>query len=212
MSVAVISANLGGYDAHSPEPHIPQNVLDVAYYHFTSEDLPPRKALSLRLQAKIPKMFGWQLCPNHDAYIWLDAPMSFSRPDSVEWFVEQVGNHADIALFRHPNRRTVIEEAAHLQVMLDKGDPYTVDKYAGEDIDGQLAALGPVDDCLFAAGAFCYRPTAAVQQAMREWWYHVSRFHVDDQLSLPHVLRACRVAVIDENIYKGSRVAFGATS
>ena len=210
MRVAVIGANLGGFD--NPVPHCPQEGVEVYYHLFTDANMPPRScAMTPRLQAKIPKMFAWDLCPGYDAYIWCDSSLRLSKPDSVLWFLNQLGDY-DIAVFKHPARNSAREEAAFLRAKLAVGSEYIMARYAGEDIDGQMEAIrrdrGYADDRLYAAGAFCYKPTCDVRDAMKEWWYHTSRFHQIDQLSFPYALWTNRVcaSVIDEDIYHASHL------
>jgi hypothetical protein len=178
-----------------------------------TETLPSRKSLSPRLRAKLPKMFAWDLYPGFDRYIWMDASMWMVRPDGVLWFLDQIGS-GEIALFRHPSRTSIQQEADYLRVKMEEPGPdreYLCARYEGEDLAGQLRAIaqpGFVDDRLYAGTAFCYRPTAPIQAAMREWWWHTSRFHCNDQLSLPFALwtTGCDVRVIDENIFRASRL------
>jgi hypothetical protein len=63
----------------------------LTFHRFTDANFPPRPlAMTSRLQAGIPKMFGWQLRPGHDVYIWIDASRGLLRDDSVAWFLEQL--------------------------------------------------------------------------------------------------------------------------
>jgi len=212
--VAIISANLGGFDQPvEPVPQVGQ--VQVDYHCVTSVELPPRpKSLSPRLQAKIPKMFGWDLYPGYDAYLWVDASLAVSSPDTTTWFLDRLGQ-SDIAVFRHPFRATAQAEADYVQTKMAAGNHYLLSRYEHEDTAGQLRALAQepsfVDDRLYAAGAFCYRPTARLQAAMASWWCHTSRFHVIDQLAFPFVLwqHQCAVQVIPEDIYHASHLTWG---
>jgi len=211
VSVAVISANFGGY-ACPKAHHMPQRV-ETTFRHFVDYDIPSRERTLLpRMAAKVPKMFGWELLPGHDAYIWLDAPFRLSSTESVAWWLEQLGDH-DVAVFQHPTRHSIHKEASDLRINVRKQDAYSVDKYFGEDLAGIVSLIEAdadfIDNHLYAAGAFCYRPTRATKQAMRDWWWYVSRYHVNDQLSLPFAIRHCSVQVIRENIYHASHLVFG---
>src|ERR1035437_88783 len=99
MRIAILSANLGGFDTTPQEP-VKQD-LAVTFHRFTDKDFPPIIGLSSRFQYRIPKMFGWQMFPGYDIYIWLDSSMSLQRSDSVQWLLDQLGN-ADMAFFKHP--------------------------------------------------------------------------------------------------------------
>ena len=211
MKVLAYTANLGGFDELVAP--VPQEGLEVDYVAFTDADLPSRsRAMTPRLRARIPKMFGWDLRPGYDAYLWHDASLQLSKPDSVRWFLDQLGV-ATIAVFKHPWRSSAAEEADFLRMKLAKGSRYIHARYAGEDLDGQMRAITQPwywDDKLYASGAFCYRPGSRIENAMKEWWYHTSRFHVIDQLAFPFALRfgGCEVRVIDEDIYHASHLAW----
>lgn len=211
MRVCVHTANLGGFDV--VQPPVAQLGVEMTYRVFTDAEFPPRpRSLSRRLQARIPKMFGWDLLPGYDAYFWIDASLQLSRPDSVAWFLEQLENR-DMVVFRHPHRSSAKEEADFLRAKLAAGNHYILTRYAGEDLDGQMNAITDgrfVDDRLYATGAFLYRPTIWVTGALRLWWEHTSRFHCIDQLSFPYAIESSRVnvTVLDEDIYRASHLAW----
>jgi hypothetical protein len=216
---AVITANLGGFD---PElewaPQIPPPGWTLERRQFNDANFPPRaKAMTSRLQPGILKMFGWQVLPGFDAYIWVDTSRTVTDPGFCAWMIESLGD-ADLALFRHPLRKTVAQEARY---MLDKmADPrrrssrYLLSRYEGEWIEKQLAAIQAdtayKDEILYASTALIYRPTARVQHAFTEWWHHKTRYLLHDQLALPYVVwkHGCRVNVIEEDIYTTTRWAY----
>lgn len=199
MKVAVLSANLGQYDAHVD--WVPQDVppsVDVTIHRLTDATFPLRaKAMTPALQCAIPKMFGWQLFPGYDVYIWMDASRSLLRPDTVAWFLGKLEDR-DLLLFLHPERHTIQEEYEFVKAKLAAGSRYLTKRYAGEWLDDQYAAVTQpwhVDDRLYASTAFAYRPTVKVQRMMRDWWFHKSRYLLHDQLALPFVVRAHKVRV-----------------
>jgi hypothetical protein len=211
MRVCVHTANLGGFD--TVQPPVAQLGVEMTYRVFTDADFPSRpRAMSRRMQARIPKCYGWDLEPGYDAYFWLDASLQLSRPDSVAWFLEQL-DAADIVVFTHPERGSAREEADFVESKIARGSRYLINRYEGEDTKGQMAAIQKadyVDDKLYASGAFIYRPTVWMQAAMRMWWEHISRFHIIDQLAFPFVLDACRanVKVLQEDIYHASHLSW----
>jgi hypothetical protein len=206
--VLVHSANLGAFDETVMVPCHQDHVL-VDYKTATDQNTMRRSsAMTSRLQARIPKCFGWDLWPGYDAYLWHDASLALSRPDSVVWFLDQLGDD-DIAVFAHPVRHTVRAEAEFIQKKVHEGNRYLCDRYLGEDIEGQLRAINDdVDDRLYASGAFIYRPRPMVTMALKEWWYHISRFHSVDQLAFPYVTRHLDVQVIHEDIYHASHLTW----
>lgn len=203
MRVAVITANLGSFD--KPVEHAEQSVA-CDFFHFTDENFPPRlNSMSPRLQARIVKMFGWQIVPGYDYYIWVDSSCALARPDSAKWFLDQCKD-VDIAVFKHPHRNTIQEEADYLKERLKleaegKKGLYILPRYENEDIDGQLGEVDPNAE-LYASTAFIFRHSESVRSAMKEWWYHTSRYHSIDQLSLSHVLAGLKIKVIPDNYLK----------
>jgi hypothetical protein len=182
--------------------------MEYDFYEFTDKNFPVRHcSMTPRLQARIPKMFGWQMAPGYDYYVWVDASYALLHPDSVKWFIDQCED-VDIAVLKHPMRNTIQEEADYLKgrLLKEKGnlknDPYVTKRYENELIDEQLDEIRSdkeyVDNSLFASTALVYHNTEKVRGMMKEWWYHTSRYHSVDQLSLPYVLFKfkCDVRVI----------------
>jgi hypothetical protein len=210
MRVLYHSANLGAFDHYRPP--VPQDLpagVELGACVWTDETFPPRScAMTPRLQARIPKLFGWQMNPGYDVYCWLDASFTFTRPDCLAWWLGQLGE-ADLALCRHPHRTSIREEADFVRAKLMAGSRYIHKRYAGELLEQQmgeiLADTAYVDDRLFATTILLYRPTEAVTALMQAWWYHTSRYHVIDQLALPWLLsragHGLTLKVIDQDIY-----------
>jgi hypothetical protein len=208
MNIAVMSANLG--NAEAPVQHVAQVVppwTTVSMHLFTDETFPPRRAaMTPRLQSKLPKLFGWEMVPDSDVYVWIDAAFRLAREDSIIWLLRQLADH-DIVFFEHPERQTIEEEAAFLRDNLATSQRLQA-RYQGELLDEQMEAIRATfsyDEHLYASGIFAYRPIHRVKQAMKEWWFHISRYHLNDQLSLPYALASadCDVATIDAQIGYG---------
>jgi hypothetical protein len=200
----IYSANLGNFD--SPKDHeeqeLPEGIDQIEYWMCTDEDYPPRKnAMTPRLQARIVKMFAWQMKPDFDYYLWCDASHHFPRADTAKWFFEQIGD-ADIAVIKHPNRKTIQEEADYIKKRLqeeieDKAKPYILPRYQGEDVDGALSEVDPQAP-LYASTTFLMRNSPQTQEAMKEFWYQTSRWHSVDQLGYTHALQNLSVSVINK--------------
>ena len=193
MRIGLLSANLGGFE--NPVPHVPQVMRDgseVISRLVTDADFPPRsKTILPRMQMGAVKRFAWEWIPNCDVYVWVDSSVTLFRPDSVQWFVDTLGAF-DVTLLPHPDRHSIREEAEFLRAKLAAGHAYLTGRYANERLDDQLAAIldtpGFVDDKLFASTAFAFRNRPAVRDMCKEWWYHVTKYHALDQLSLPFVV------------------------
>ena len=207
-SVCVVSANLGGYDPQIPwvDQVVPAGVT-VDVHRFTDENFPGRdKAMRPALKCGLPKMFGWEMLPGYDLYLWVDASRGLLRPDTVAWFLAAIGS-AELLLFLHPERSTIQAEYAFVKAKLEAGSRYLSSRYAGEWLESQyLAVQKPwhLDNRLYASTAFLYRPTLRVQAMMKDWWFHKSRYLLHDQLALPYVVREHRVRVVErpEDIYR----------
>lgn len=211
MKTLLLSANLGDFD--KPQEHTPQDLHGLNMKMFADDSFPPRtRSMSSRLQARIPKMFGWDMCPDFDYYIWLDASFRLSDPRTAQMLVRQV-DHADFAFYPHPKRHSIKEEADHIHSKIEAGGRYLVDRYKDEDLDGQLRAIsqdGYVDDVLYATMVFAYRPTPRVKNLLTDWWVHASRFHSVDQLALPYLLweHGCSVSVLKGDPYNSPWIEY----
>lgn len=199
MKIAVITANMGQFDKEI-EP-VKQSI-DFDFYKFTNKNFPARHcSMTARLQARIPKTFSWQMIPDYDIYVWVDSSCALLHTDSVKWFIENLGDN-DIAVFKHPNRHTIQEEANYLKERFIKKCKYITPRYENELIDEQLEEIfvdkNYIDKNLYASTAFVYRNNDKMQKALKEWWYHISRFHSIDQLSLPYILWQfnCNVGIL----------------
>lgn len=198
--IAVLSANLGSFDI--PKAHVEQS-LDYDFKLWDDNDFPPRvNAMSPRLQARIPKMTGWQMLPDYDYYIWVDSSCRLAHEDSVKWFLEQLGD-ADAAFFRHNKRKTVGEEADYIQHRLDIKCPYITPRYTGERLEDQMAVVD-TEGKLYATTAFVYKNDTPARDMLAIWWLHTSLYHSIDQLSLDTAIKSsgAEVNVIDEDYLK----------
>jgi len=198
--IAVLSANLGSYDPHVDwvTQVVPADVT-VDVHRFTDATFPLRdKAMTPALQCAVPKMFGWELVPGADYYLWIDASRGLLRSDTVAWFLAQIES-AELALFLHPERRTIREEYAFVKARMARpGERYLTSRYAGEWLEAQYAAVCRpwfTDDRLYASTAFVYRPTERVRLMLKDWWFHKTRYLLHDQLALPYVVRDHKVHV-----------------
>lgn len=198
----MVTANMGNFDKEY-QP-VPQSV-PADFYTFNDKNFLPRaRAMTPRLQARIPKMFAWQMIPGYDAYIWYDSSLAVTSPDMVSWFLEQLGE-ADAVFLRHPDRQTVHQEAQFIQEKIFHHHYYLSPRYRDELVNEQIAELdadpGYKDDLLIASTAFMYRNNDKTHALMKEWWYHTSRYHIIDQLGLPYAIykSGCKVNIINDN-------------
>lgn len=214
MKVAVLSANLNNFDKpiQPVEQRMPSG-FELFFHCFTDEDFPPITGLSPRLQYRIPKLFGWQMKPGYDLYLWLDGSMSLQNPESVWYFTMLLVNEGvDGVFFKHPWRKTVREEVEHIDIKLKEGNDYITSRYKNGLHQEQLEVIqmtqGYDDNHLFASNVFMYRNNDRMQEMMNLWWYYQSRYYTCDQVALPYALYLARAKVhtIDENVFKSEYV------
>lgn len=208
MKIAILTANLGNFDTPvDPVPQdLPKGVDEITFHRFTDSNFSPVTGLTPRLQYRIPKLFGWQMFPGYDVYLWIDGSMSLAHPDSVKWFLEKLGNN-DIGLFKHPWRNSIKEEADHIEEKLQQGKRYITSRYKNglhkEQLAECLSDPDFKDTILYTSTAFLYRNNKKVQGAMKLWWYYQSRYFTCDQIVLPYVVfkNNLKVGVINEDQY-----------
>ncbi len=189
-TIAIISSSLGGFD--KVREHVPQSI-PYDYFLFTDDNFPPReKALMPRLQAKIPKIFGWQLKPDYKYYLYIDGNLTLAHEDSLKYFYDNCQGY-DVVVLKHHRRPNIWKEARYLEQGLDEQSIYLVSRYKNEFLKEQMNEIFSdkdfVDDMLVIGGVFMYRNTPEVHAMLKEWWYHVSRYIIQDQISFSYVLK-----------------------
>lgn len=211
MKVAVITANVGSIDpVFENVEQTPSEGWEVTIHKYTGDSLRRGLAFKPRMQAKIPKMLGWQLVPDMDYYIWLDAAFTLARPDSVEWLVRRCGD-ADMTVFKHPVRQTILQE---LEFMEGLWDEYLSSRYEGEPMREQVETYlkDPQfrDTFLCTMGAFIYRNTPRAQKTLKEWFMQNCLWSVQDQLSFPYVVqvKGCEINVMKEHPLQNEYVKY----
>jgi hypothetical protein len=192
VKTLVVSANLGGFDKDLD--HEPQS-MSCDYFNFTDKNFPLRdKSMTPRLQAKIPKCFAWQLKPGYDYYLWIDGNLRLSHPDSLKYFYDAIKGY-DVVVLQHPTHDTIHWEYRYNHRGLHSNAPsnYLRERYTDEFLDEQYEVIKNdkdyKDDLLVNGGIFMYRNTPEVQKMLKEWWYHISRYLIMDQMSWAYVLK-----------------------
>ena len=126
MRVLVITANVSGYCSNT---FVPQNIPNVDFVKLDNSNYTARrKSMEPRLQGKIPKMLAWELYPDYDYYLWIDSIFSFKNADSVQWYLDQLGDK-DAAFYRHDVRKSIKDEVHHVLEAMNNGVNYIIDRY-----------------------------------------------------------------------------------
>lgn len=203
MKIGIFSANMGSTATNK----ICKQTLEFDFINLDNNSFPLRpNAMHPRLCGKIPKMMAWELYSDYDIYIWVDAPFSFNKETSLEWYISQLGDK-QAAFFEHPQRKTVGEELEFMETLMKQGNEYLLSRYKGEPMRKQYEYYinqGFIDDNLFACTSFIYSKDLVKNREyniMKEWFLHNCMWSVQDQLSLPYLLQKFKV---DYNIIKGN--------
>lgn len=191
MKLVVYTAVFGGYDAIRP-PRLLETGVDYVCFSDSAAtvpagwrpgDLPLRAAaLSSASRNRWAKMHPHLLFPDHDASVYVDGNVEVISPLAA--LARGALEQAPIAMYDHPFRRCLYEEAAACaRVGLEWFAPIRrqMERY---EADGFPAGFG-----LFEANVIVRRHgEAAVVQAMHRWWQEWERGIKRDQLSLTYVL------------------------
>jgi hypothetical protein len=193
VRVAVVSAVFGGYD----EPVWVEQSVDCHYVMVTDGlvNVPrqfehvrvDRGGIDPRLVGKFVKCRPWEFA-DADLFVWLDGSI-FPDRTLVERMIDDLDD-GDIAFHPHPDRTSIKVEA---------GVSADLPKYQGELVVEQassyVSAGHPDAWGLWAAGLFVMRDSMRVRQFGQLWLDEICRWTVQDQLSLPVVLRRCGLDV-----------------
>lgn len=135
-----------------------------------------------RMRAKFYKVFPTAVLPEYDRSVWTDASVEWHGP----WFIEQLLRQPsqDLLMLAHPERDCIYDEA-----VASLGMP----KYDGEPLLDQVAmywrARHPRHWGLWAGTVIKREHNDLVHDTMSDWWRHIQHWSIQDQLSLPFVLR-----------------------
>lgn len=185
MSVAVVSSCYGGIDSLKQPPD--QSLEPVEWVMVTDSDSAPdkwtylfqkRDWVSPRFAAKHAKAQPFDYVGT-DIAIWLDTGATIKSAEFVADAVASLGD-ADVAMWPHPERNNIIDEAAVST---------TMNKYGGQFPNHQAAHYvnQGLPDALWATGCIVWRNTPKNVAAGRHWLTEMLRWTLQDQLSWPYV-------------------------
>lgn len=207
--IAIVSANFGNFEkVTSVELNSVPQTTPCSFFNFNESKFPLRHcSFTPRMQARLVKMFYWQMLPDYDYYIWIDSSCVFSRADSVEWFIKQCEG-VDLVVFKHPNRKTIREEYDYVIERLKNKCKYLTPRYENELFKEQMQEIDDdkdyVDDLLIASTVMVCKNCDNIKKLMKEWWYHNSRYTSEEQLSLPYAIwkTRCTYKALEDNYMK----------
>lgn len=186
---AIYTAITGGYNILRPHPEI-DGVEWIAFVDWNTPALgwevrriQTPAGMTPRRAAKYFKMRPDLVLPEYDRTIWIDGTVRVESPAFVEEAMSWTSG-SGIAMFRHPERDDIWDEA---DVSL------TMPKYMAEPIAAQVSHYldcgFPHRSGLWCGGIIARQHTGLVKQLGEAWLAEVDRWSIQDQISLPYVLR-----------------------
>lgn len=137
------------------------------------------------LNAKIHKVLAHQWHPDTEYSIWIDATVSLKVP--ADDFAKAFLGDADLAMFPHPERDCIYEEAAVSALLPDYWHAGFY-KYDGRQMAAQVQSYReagwPEHAGLVECGVILRRHTPAVARFNDLWWSEICRHTFQDQLSV----------------------------
>lgn len=152
------------------------------------------------MEAKRYKILPHLFFPDHAITIWVDGNVWLNNsPNSI---VQELLGDADMALFRHPYRKTVWQEFATLTHDPRFAIPYLRQQLAAQESTYKAAGLSK-DAPLYECSILIRRNNERVNRTMDAWWAQICRWQWRDQVSFPFALwsngTAMKVNAIDGN-------------
>lgn len=145
----------------------------------------PRPGVDPNRAAKTAKCLPWAFVAG-DVTVWLDAQFEVVSADFARTAASCVDALHPIAQYPHPQRTCIYDEAAVSATM----ERYR-DEPLAEQTEFYRTELGhPEGWGLYAAGVTVRLDTPDVRDMGRTWLLQIERWSVQDQISLPVVLRA----------------------
>ena len=180
----VYTAIFGGYDDLQP-PLAPGDVKHVCFNDSGArvEGWEIRRVAAPYGPARTARYY--KLLPHEsftdDITIWTDGRLRFKVPP--QQIVDEWLGDADFALFKHPSRGCLYDEAT--RCIVKKKD-------AREKIEDQVESYRkagmPEKFGLLETGVVIRRNTQQMRELGHRWWREVERHSRRDQISLPYVL------------------------
>lgn len=196
-NITVLTSITGGKD-HLIEGQTKGNALFIAHTdaQTTSTDWTIKPAfnrfLSPRRNSRVPKMLAHQFASTEYS-IWIDGNARLLV--SPETLIEKYLANHDLAVFKHPIRDCLYDEATVCAVRkLD--DPETIIEQAKTYEDAGYAKHKGLCEC----GVIIRRHTPKVEQFNNAWWSEFCRHSVRDQISFMYAVDKVGLRINQINI------------
>ncbi len=197
MRIAVISANIGGFDT---EKSIPKQTVNFDRYYYTDKNLPvPMHTQDARMKAKLMKIVPHYFLPNYDVYIWVDGNVQVKSERFIETILQALEGK-DISISNHPFRSDIYHEAAFICDEIKKGNKYLSTRYS---IDSVKREMGYITDQiagnefkgLYWCGCFSRVNHPRINEYFEQWFMDNILYSNFDQLSFVKMVNVCKLKV-----------------
>lgn len=190
MKIAVITANIGGFDHFNA---IPKQSIDFDFFYYTEANLPfPMHTQDNRMKAKVMKICPHWALPQYDVYIWKDANILVKSPS---FLADILANLKEVSISDHPFRKTIYEEADYICSEIKKRNGYLSSRYSIESIRKEIESIGPNIQGLFWCGLFARVNDSLINKCFERWFTDNVLYSNFDQLSFSKMVQECFVKV-----------------
>lgn len=205
MKTIIYSAIYGDYDEPKAQPLKEKPVLFTDKIESKNWEVRKvdRQDPHPRMKAKYFKCMPHEVL-DCDASIWIDGSAKIKVPYFKEWCLEKLEDN-DIALFRHPDRDCIYEEAIVSERM---------PKYANLPIEQQVMEYReggyPTHGGLWACGLLIRRHNDKIKRFNKMWWEHNNKYTYQDQLSFPICAKeiGLNIGTIEDNQWYNDIIEF----
>lgn len=144
------------------------------------EPMRAEAAYGPRRTARHYKALPHHYMPDADVWIWVDGNVRLLAPPKV--IVDKYLGDADLAIFKHPDRDCLYNEAAFC-AKVHKGSPGILGKQTRlYEVEGMPRKWG-----LPETRVVIRRNTERIRELNDLWWHEIQEHSVRDQVSLPFV-------------------------
>jgi hypothetical protein len=195
MKIAVITANVGGFDIPKL---IPNQTLEYDLVRIDDIELEGDN----RHKAKLPKMQSHRILKDYDIHIWIDSSVQVKSENFVKYMVEQLANN-DIAIGKHNLRDCAYSEMYYIIREIENGNKYLESRYNKSDLLAVNAFLRsnnfPERMGLWACGIFARYNNDKVNDIFDKWWESECKYLTNDQPMFAYLAQQMKVNTITWN-------------
>ena len=194
MKIAVITANVGGFDIPKL---IPNQTLGYDLIRIDDIEIEGDN----RHKAKLPKMQS-HLFSDADIHIWIDSSVQVKNENFIKYMVEQLADN-DIAIGKHNLRDCAYAEMYYIIREIENGNKYLESRYNKSDLLSVNAFLRsnnfPERMGLWACGIFARYNNEKVNDIFDKWWESECKYLTIDQPMFSYFAQQMKVNTITWN-------------